>query len=131
MPYLEPDPIPGPTDAELRGTDAELRGPQEVFISLENLCRGAAIERFNEELQKVLRNIVDPNTPARAKRCITLKVVIAPSEERDFATIAVTATSKTADPMPVTTSVMIGSSGGLVGATELSNRHHQPRLPGI
>lgn len=54
-------------------------------VSLANLAGGAAIERFDLELENVLRNIMDPNTPAKTKRKIKLTVTIAPSDDRDYA----------------------------------------------
>lgn len=54
-------------------------------VSLANLAGGAAIERFDLELEKVLKNIMDPNTTAKQKRKIKLTITIVPSEDRDYA----------------------------------------------
>lgn len=49
-------------------------------MTLANLGGGAAVERFQEELQKVITNILDPNTEAQAKRSVVLKVTIKPEK---------------------------------------------------
>lgn len=51
-------------------------------LSLVNLGGGAAVEMFDEALEKVLENILDPNTEAKTKRVITLKMTISPAENR-------------------------------------------------
>lgn len=51
-------------------------------INLANLGAGAAAEKWQEELRKVLANIMDPATEAQAKRTIVLKVTIKPNKDR-------------------------------------------------
>lgn len=58
-------------------------------VSLSNLAGGAAIERFDLELRRCLENILDQNTESTKKRTITLKVTLAPSEDRDFANVGI------------------------------------------
>ncbi len=58
-------------------------------ISLDNLAGGAAVERFNVELAKVLENILDENMEPTKKRSITLKVHFKPSRDRDHASMEV------------------------------------------
>lgn len=55
-------------------------------LSLGNLARGAAIERFDAELQKLMDNILDPNT-GNGKRTLTLTVVFTPTEDRSTAKV--------------------------------------------
>lgn len=45
---------------------------EREIVSLENIGRGAALERFDVELQKVLENVLDPNTKPTATRKVTL-----------------------------------------------------------
>jgi len=61
--------------------------------SLADLAGGAVAERFEDELSRLVVNILDPNTEAEATRTLTLKLTLKPSETRDFcaATVAVTA----------------------------------------
>lgn len=65
-------------------------------ISLANLARGAAVERFEAELTRVLDNIADPNTKVKTKRTITLKVDIVPTEDRTIGATTISCSSKLA-----------------------------------
>lgn len=44
--------------------------------------RGAFEERVDYEMDKVIQNILDPNTKATAKRKITLTIELTPDDER-------------------------------------------------
>jgi hypothetical protein len=50
---------------------------------LDELMDGAVTERFNVEMDRVMRNIYDPNTDPEAKRQITITITIEPNESRD------------------------------------------------
>jgi len=65
-------------------------------LDLVNVARGAAVEQFEEELQRVTDNIRDINTPATEKREIVLKFTFKPNSERNFATVVIEAKSKLA-----------------------------------
>jgi len=54
-----------------------------IKMSLLTVCGGCAQERFDHELQKILENVLDPNTEATAARSITLTVKIKPDEDRE------------------------------------------------
>ena len=41
-------------------------------LSLETIASGTVPEKFQRALEKVLENILDPNTDAKAKRQITV-----------------------------------------------------------
>lgn len=43
-------------------------------LNLANLQNGAVIERVDLELQKIARNIQDPNTDPQKARTLTLKI---------------------------------------------------------
>jgi len=109
---------------------------EQPVVSLENLGRGAAVEQFDDALQKVLININDPNTPAKANRQVTLKVTIKPSENRDIANVAIEVTPKLAPAQPTTTAIAIGKTiAGTVEAREWANpqaemfqEQEQPKL---
>lgn len=101
--------------------------PPEEYVGIENLGRGAAVELFNDELTRVLSNILDPNTDAKAVRSLTLTVKFKPSEERDLAPTIIEVKSKLASPKGVGTVVFIGKKAGQAVATEHNPR--QPELP--
>ena len=69
-------------------------GMQE--LDLATLGGGAAIERFQDELERVVANILDPNTEATKVRKITLTVSLKPHESREFAQAALRVTSSLA-----------------------------------
>jgi len=77
-------------------------------LSLITLKGGAAIEMFDFELQKVLDNIMDPNTVAEAVREITLKVKIKPDKDRTFGPIAICPSCKLAPQEPVMSQIFFG-----------------------
>lgn len=93
---------------------------QVPIVSLENLGSGAAVELFDDAMQKVLANINDPNTKAQAVREITLKVKIKPvGDQRDVATVEMQAIPKLAPVQPASTSISIGKTiAGKVEARE-------------
>lgn len=65
-------------------------------VSLANLAGGAAIERFNIELDKALANICDPNTDPKKARKIKLTVTLKPSSDRDHASTEISCESSLA-----------------------------------
>lgn len=97
------------------------------FVNLETLSNGAAVERFNDELSKVLSNIKDPNTTATAARKVVLTVTFKPAnEDRDRAFVSIDCSSKIAPPKPVETLIYVAKHEGEVVACE--NNPKQPRL---
>lgn len=49
--------------------------------SIMSMARGAFEERVDYEMDKVIQNILDPNTKATAKRKITLTIELTPDAE--------------------------------------------------
>lgn len=90
---------------------------EEDVVSLLNLGRGAAIERFDDELQRVLNNIVDPNTTEQVRE-VNLKVKIKPNGDRDFCTVDVLCSSKLAPSEPFQTRMFVGRTNKGAVATE-------------
>jgi len=80
-------------------------------ITLANLGGGAALERFSEELEKVLENILDVNTDAKKTRSITMTVAIKPTKERNQAAVGIACTSKLAPVETYATRAFIGRHG--------------------
>jgi hypothetical protein len=58
-------------------------------VTLASLANGALEELFQEELTRTVDNILDPNTIPDAKRTISLRIEIEPSEKREMATVRV------------------------------------------
>ena len=81
-------------------------------ISLETLKGGAVIQLFNEELAKVMENIMDPNTEAEAVREVTLKVKIKPDRDRATGSVQIIPTAKLAPAVALGTRMFFGKKGG-------------------
>lgn len=98
-------------------------------VSLETIAGGAAVERFNDELAKVVENILDPNTKAEQKRKIVMTFEFTPTATRGFGTCNVIAEAKLAAPVPVGTGLYFGLDGkGYPIVTEQAQ--NQPNLFG-
>ena len=91
------------------------------LLTLANLARGAAIELFDEAFKKVLENIADPNTAAKAMRGIDLKVKIAPDEDRSFFRALLTCDPKLVGQKPVEFKAYIGREGNKMVAREIKS----------
>lgn len=90
-------------------------------VSLATLGGGAAVERFDYELERVLQNIADHNTNATAVREVTLTVKIKPNEDRSFSVVDINAKSKLAAMKPAVTSIHLSEGlNGVVQATEFN-----------
>lgn len=90
----------------------------ENLVSLATLSDGAAIEMFDEELQRVLDNILDVNTDPKQAREITLKVKIQPNENREMGAVSIGTVSKLAPSKSVSTVFFMGRRAGRAVATE-------------
>lgn len=53
----------------------------EERLNLASICGGAVQEKVDRALEKVAKNILDPNTEAKKKRTITLKITMEPDED--------------------------------------------------
>lgn len=65
-------------------------------VSINNLSSGIVSELFDRELEKIVENISDINTPPMAKREITIKIAIKPNLQRDNGEVSVKVHSKLA-----------------------------------
>ena len=97
-------------------------------VSLATLGSGAAIERFDRELERVKENIADPNTDPKKMRSVKLEVKFFGNEERSYAVMEIHTESKLAPMKPYETGVFIGTDGRRVRAYE--NDPRQQNLPG-
>jgi hypothetical protein len=90
---------------------------QHGDMNLATLGGGAAIEKFQDELARVVANILDPNTETNAKREIVLRVVFRPVKDRSRpvveAAVAVYASSKLAPPVAFATRAFVGVHQGV------------------
>lgn len=83
----------------------------EVKLTLDTLQGGAARERFDLELKKVLKNISDVNTKAEGKRSLTMKVTFSPSERREHVSVSVEVSSQLAKMRPTQSMAILEEDG--------------------
>lgn len=99
----------------------------EKIIDLNKLANGAASEKFNNEMQRVLDNIADPNTDFKKARTVTLTVTLKPNENRNLSDIKISVKSTIAPSHPVATEMLIGidSKGKVTGKELMSGKEGQ------
>ncbi len=77
-------------------------------VNLETFAGGALQEKFDDAMEKVLVNMMDPNTPWKNKRKIVVEVSFEQNEDRDDSTVNVSVVPKLAPVKPVSTRMAIG-----------------------
>ncbi|WP_246202673.1 replication terminator protein [Virgibacillus doumboii] len=89
----------------------------QYMVDLNEFADGALAARFNEELQKVLDNIADPNTIPEKARKVTVEVSIYGDERRDVVNASVVAKSKLLPAKQADTKMLMGAddNGNVVG----------------
>lgn len=97
-------------------------GDGPIPLNIGNICGGAVNEIFERELQEVLKNISDPNTPAKAKRKIVLEFSFEPGKTRESAEVEFKCVSKTVPTTSVSGSIFMQKRHGSVQAYA-----HDPR----
>lgn len=99
---------------------------EEQRTSILQMARGAIQERADYEMARVLDNILDPNTEARAKRKLQLTIEFRPDDDRQVIAVSVTAKSALCPTNPVSTSLYItGDEHGEATTVEMV-----PNIPG-
>lgn len=86
-------------------------------VTLATLRGGAAVEMFDAELQRVLENVMDPNT-THAAREVTLKVKIKPDNDRGIGSVEIAVSAKLAAAVPVSSRFYLGKDRGKAVAFE-------------
>lgn len=99
------------------------------MLSLATIKGGAIVERFDDELRKLVANIADPGTPATAKREVSLKFSVKPGKDRGMSQVMVSVTSKLAPGESMETNMFIAITRNGPVATEYNP--HQPMLPEV
>ena len=94
--------------------------------SLLQMAKGAIQERVDYEVSRVVDNILDMNTEAKAKRKVVLTIVMVPDEDRRVVKIEASAKSTVAPVTPVGTSLVVTADGN----GELMLAEIIPQVPG-
>lgn len=87
-------------------------------VSLDNLKAGAANLLFELELDKVLANIMDPNTDPGKVREVHLVIRIKPDKARSTGSVEIVPSSKLAPATALSTRMFFGSKAGKFMAWE-------------
>lgn len=87
-------------------------------VCLQTLNRGAVLDLFNAEFEKVLKNIEDENTDAKGTRSITIKIDLKPTEDRRYAETKVSVSSKLAGIKPTKGMIFFDNDGTGLAAYE-------------
>ena len=95
--------------------------------SILEMTQGAIKERVDHEMDRIIDNILDPNTKATAKRKMTLTIELTPDDTRCKISASIVAKSTLATANPVQTSLCVTSGGddGQMVVAELV-----PHIPG-
>lgn len=90
-------------------------------INLETFAGGAFTVQMNRAMEKVMKNIQDPNTDAKAARKITVTVAFRPNEARNFITTGVVTKTSLAPELGAVTAMTCGTdlATGKVEAIEI------------
>jgi hypothetical protein len=81
---------------------------EPIPINIGNICEGALVEGFAIELDKVLKNIMDPSTSFKTKRRITMTVEFSPKEDRVQTMAEVSFETKLASMIPAVSRIFVG-----------------------
>lgn len=79
----------------------------EVRSSLLQMAKGAIQERVDYEVTRVVDNLLDMNTEAKAKRKVTLNIVMTTDDDRRVVKVEASAKSTLAPVTPIGTSLVI------------------------
>lgn len=97
-------------------------------MSVFNMKGGAVVELADLKMAELIKNIMDPNTEATAKRGLDIKVKIIPSEDREYVTMEAEVIPKPAPNAPISTGAMVGkTTNGSYEAREMQP-HTQSNL---
>ena len=78
------------------------------YISFDQLCGGAALERFSLAMAQIARNIMDPNTDPEKNRTLTIKLTFKPDKGRKCIKTSVATNISLAPPLADETTMLIG-----------------------
>lgn len=93
---------------------------------LTNICDGAAVQHFKEAFEKVVRNCLDPATPFKKKRTLTLTFTIETNPDRNELHVAVDSAVKLAQPLGAAGTVFYGlKRNGEIVATVHNPKQHE------
>lgn len=96
---------------------------QMINFDLAEIADGRLQSKFDKEMKRVITNLLDPNTDAKKKRSVTVKVTLTPSKKDRLVDIDIDVKSALAPEIGVSTLMMVGRdvNTGEVAANELKS----------
>lgn len=96
---------------------------KRIDLPLSFMANGAIQEKLDCELEKIFNNIHDPNTEAKDKRSITIKLEFTPDDNRQTVKVNSNISIKLANVKDVSMTVLTGKdlSNGKIEAKELKS----------
>ncbi|GLY09576.1 replication terminator protein [Pseudobacillus badius] len=91
------------------------------IVDLNSFADGAVAERFNQELQKVLENITDPNTDPTKIRKVTMTISLNSNDKREVVSVSVQAKSTLTPAKNIDTQLLVDYDNGKVTGAELKS----------
>ena len=95
---------------------------ERIRKSILEMCNGAFQERTDYEMNRLIENIMDPNTDPVAKRKIQITLELKPDAERTTVAVSCSVKSSLAPTYPVATMLYIAASDTVIEMT--------PQIPG-
>lgn len=94
-----------------------LNGPK-TEVNLNEIANGALLERVNNDLQKIMENIYDPNTDATKARKLNITIALVPDKNREVIATEINTKITLASATSVSTTMLLGkdtNTGKVVG----------------
>lgn len=95
--------------------------------SILEMAMGAIEERVNYEMDRVIKNILDRNTKATAKRKVVVELTLTPDDDRKVIAVSATAKSTLCPTNAIATSLYLGADPA---TGELRVQEMTPQIPG-
>ena len=90
-------------------------------LNLKDIANGAVQELFENELDKILENIKDPNTSLKKARKLTINFTFKPlQDDRDIVSVDINTKSTLAQVEGVATQILIDKDGNKLSAVEFN-----------
>ncbi len=90
-------------------------------LNLKDIANGAVQELFENELDKILENIKDPNTSLKKARKLTINFTFKPlQDDRDIVSVDINTKSTLAQVESVATQILIDKDGNKLSAVEFN-----------
>lgn len=78
-----------------------------IETSVLEMAKGAILEQTDNEMTKIMSNILDPNTDPKKARKLTITLTFKPDESREFVSLEAQAKSTIAPIMPIATRMIL------------------------